>query len=137
VTAGWYYQIEGFEAGPVPLAEMNRLILKGRITPQTLVRQDSGSWVVAERAKGLFASAEAVEPGAPPAPEPWHMTLLARFATPGIPAALALLPWGKLAQSLGLLILAVFAAALVRLLVEAGRDLKTLATSQKPESRRS
>jgi hypothetical protein len=119
VSAVWFYQIQGFELGPVPLTEMSRLILKGRIKPDTLVRQDSGEWVHAEAVTSLY-------PGPAEVPDAWLMILLERFAAFGIPSGVALLPWGRFASLVGLLILAVFAVALIRLLVELARDLRAI-----------
>ena len=110
----WFYQIKGFESGPVPLAEMSRLIMKGRITRETLVRENGGEWVRAERMTSLY----------PTVPEPWHMVLLERYAAFGIPVGLVLLPWGRVSASVGILILMPFLAALIRLLVHIARDLK-------------
>jgi hypothetical protein len=118
VTAVWYYQIQGFELGPVPLIEMQRLIHKGRIVPETLVRRDSGDWICAEQAAGLFAEEGRTSP--------WHTVLLERFAVVGIPLGVALLPWGRLAASVGIVILAPFAVALVRLLLDVARDLRAI-----------
>jgi hypothetical protein len=112
--AVWFYQINGFESGPVPLAEMSRLIVKGRIIQETLVREDGGEWVRAESLTSLY----------PPAPEPWHMVLLDRYVMFGIPVGLALLPWGRVSSTVGILILMPFVVALIRLLVDIARDLK-------------
>jgi hypothetical protein len=98
---------------------MGRLILKGRIRPDTLVRQECGGWTRAEKVTSLYP-----KPAAPA--EPWHLVLLERFAAFGVPSGMALLPWGRVASLVGMLILAVFAVALSRLLVELARDLKAI-----------
>jgi hypothetical protein len=130
VSAGWFYQIQGFESGPVPLTEMSRLILKGRIKPDTLVRPDHGEWVHAEKVTSLYPSPTVV-------PEPWHMILLERFAAFGIPLGVALIPWGRAASFVGLLILAVFAVALIRLLVQLVRELSAIRRELTAEEGRS
>ena len=43
MSAAWFYQLDGFELGPVPTAEIDRLVRKGRILPGTLVRQVSSA----------------------------------------------------------------------------------------------
>jgi hypothetical protein len=110
----WFYQLKGFESGPVPLAEMSRLITKGRITRETLVRQDGGEWVCAETMTSLY----------PAVPEPWHMVVLDRYAAFAIPIGLVLLPWGRVSAAVGILILMPFVVALIRLLVDLARELK-------------
>jgi hypothetical protein len=119
VSAGWQYQIQGFELGPVPLSEMSRLILKGRITPATLVREGGGEWVRAETLAPLY-------PLPATTAEPWEMVLLGRFAVAGIPLGVALLPWGPVPRAAGSLVLAAFAVALVRLLVGMARDVTAI-----------
>jgi hypothetical protein len=113
----WFYQINGFESGPVPLAELSRLVTKGRITQETLVRAEGGEWVRAESMTSLY----------PPAPAPWHVVLLDRYAAFGIPIGLALLPWGRVSSSVGILILMPVLVALIRLLVDIARDLNSTA----------
>jgi hypothetical protein len=54
------------------------------------------------------------------------MIVLERYAPFGIPLGVALLPWGRVACSVGLLILATFTAGLGRLLVGLARDLQAI-----------
>jgi hypothetical protein len=110
----WYYQVNGFDLGPVPQPELQRLSQKGRIAPGTPVRREGGDWMDAEEALRLDAN----EPGARRMrPLPWPTTLLARAAPFGIPLGMALLPWGRVAACIGLVILSPFAVASFRLLI--------------------
>ena len=122
MSAGWFYRINGFELGPVPPAEIRRLLQKGRIAPDTPARHErGGDWVTVERA---VEPDDASIPHRPGLAEPWHILLLERFAIFGIPIGIALsLPWGRLAPSVGVMALTPFAVALIRLLVGIARDL--------------
>jgi GYF domain 2 len=114
----WYYQVNGFDLGPVPHSELHRLSQKGRIAPKTPVRRDGGDWMDAEQALGLDAN----EPVARRVmPVPWHIALLDRAAPFGIPLGMALLPWGRVPACVGLVILSPFAVASFRLLIDIAR----------------
>jgi hypothetical protein len=124
MPADWYYQLQGFELGPVPLAEMRRLIQKGRITPGTFVRQGGGGWVHAEKAEALREGEAAAGDEATAGPPRWYVGLLGKPAAFGIPLGAALLPWHRLSTAAGLLILTPFAVASVRLLRDVALDVK-------------
>ena len=95
-------------------AEMNRLILKGRITRATFVRKTAGNGSALRKCR--VSTRRCPSPG----------TSSCSRDTPlfGIPVGLALLPWGRVSASVGILILMPFSAASVRLLVDIARDLK-------------
>ncbi len=51
----WYIQIMHEQFGPVPIAELKRLVGVGQVTPDTLVRQGAnGAWISADIVAGLF-----------------------------------------------------------------------------------
>jgi hypothetical protein len=118
MTTLWFYQVNGFDLGPVPQSELHRLSQKGRIAPRTPVRPEGGDWMEAEQALGLGGK-EAV------GSRSGLITVLHRMAPFGIPMGMALLPWGRAAACVGLLILSPFAAASFRLLLG-------IATGRKP-----
>ncbi len=52
----WYCKIAGYERGPLSAQALKSMADKGRLQPDTLVRQGpEGSWVPASRVKGLFS----------------------------------------------------------------------------------
>jgi hypothetical protein len=117
----WYYQVNGFDLGPVPHPELHRLSQKGRIAPKTPVRREGGEWMDAEEALGLDADvpvARRVESLLQ------RIALLERAAPFMIPVGMALLLWGRAAACVGLVILSPFAVASFRLLtgIARGRD---------------
>jgi hypothetical protein len=114
----WYYQVNGFDLGPVPRPELQRLCQKGRIAPGTPVLREGGDWMDAEEALRLDAS----EPGGRRMnPLAWPMTLLDRAAPFGILLGMAFLPWSRVAACIGLVILSPFAVASFRLLIGLAR----------------
>lgn len=54
--ADWYYQIGGTEIGPVSAVELGQKVDDGTITPVTLVRHATRSWVPAAQVGGLFGA---------------------------------------------------------------------------------
>ena len=108
----WYYRVNGFDLGPVPQPELLRFSQKGRIAPKTPVRREGGDWMDAEQAFGLGAD---VPVAGRAVPLPWRITRLDRVAPFAIPLGMALLPWGRVAACLGLVIQSPFAVASLRL----------------------
>lgn len=52
----WHYQQDGQHYGPVPAAELKRLVSAGKLAPTDLVRREGTErWVPAGQVKGLFA----------------------------------------------------------------------------------
>ncbi len=66
----WYYSVKGERVGPVEVAEIDRLIKRNVIQPETPVWNGEGDWKAASATElgSLFAAAEAppVAPGANP-----------------------------------------------------------------------
>ncbi len=59
--AGYFYQFDGKERGPVSFAELATQIAAGEVTADTLVRsQDSHDWTAAEDIPGLFRAAKKI-----------------------------------------------------------------------------
>ncbi len=70
MVAQWFYQTaEGRQSGPIDSKELRRLVDAGIVRPDTLIRQsESASWVLAERARGLFQQIASTTPVPPPLP---------------------------------------------------------------------
>ncbi|MBY0514439.1 MAG: GYF domain-containing protein [Gemmataceae bacterium] len=70
---GWYYKRDGVERGPVPAAELKRLVVAGKLGPADVVRrEDMEKWLPAGQVKGLFAAPVAATSATamPPDPKP-------------------------------------------------------------------
>lgn len=129
----WHYQLNGFELGPVPEAEVRRLVQKGRLPPDAPVRPEGeGAWSTADRITGDVPTqhVDSTIMDSTPTPTPttvregWHLGFLQRLGPWLVPLGVALmLPQERPAWSLGALILATIAGALIRLLADAARDL--------------
>ena len=53
--AGWFYQIDGRETGPIDTTELKRLASCGELARTSLIRKEEmKEWVAAEMVKGLF-----------------------------------------------------------------------------------
>jgi hypothetical protein len=64
MTANWYMKIDNEDCGPVTFATLEEYAEKGRITPDTLVREGTdGEWVFARDVNELLV----LPPGPPPA----------------------------------------------------------------------
>jgi hypothetical protein len=129
MNVDWFYQLQGFALGPVPAAEMKRLIQKGRIAPDTFVRQGNGPWVHAGKVEALNPSAVGGAPADPaaPGPEPWHLRWLGRWGAWAVPVAVALmLPGHRATTAAGWLVFGPVLAASVRLAVGVARDLRAI-----------
>ncbi len=127
--SGWFYQVNGFELGPVPTPEIQRLLQKGRIAPDTPVRREGdGSWRTADRLPVADDPApRSMVAAIRSRPAPRRRDVLDRFAVLGIPIGVALiLPRDGIAHSLGLVILAPSLAALIHRLVKMTDDLRAL-----------
>lgn len=79
MDADWFCQMGGRDYGPLNLEQIRRMVARGQVTPESLVRQGKGgSWVPATQVSGLFVTPVArvvgsaanvpAVPLAPPAP---------------------------------------------------------------------
>jgi hypothetical protein len=60
MTSQWFYQVMGEQIGPVSAAGLRKLAQGGAISRDTLVRKGpDGTWVLAERVRGLFSASDA------------------------------------------------------------------------------
>jgi hypothetical protein len=56
VAATWYCRVDDDELGPLPPAALKQLVLEGRVTADSLIRQgENGKWVPAGKVKGLLS----------------------------------------------------------------------------------
>ena len=59
MASKWFVNIDGVERGPLPSAELRRLVSEGRLFPDTPVRPDgNGRWFSARDIKGLLPQKE-------------------------------------------------------------------------------
>ncbi len=116
----WYYEVNGFELGPVPTAEIHRLLAKGRVAADTPIRpHNGGQWKRVHDVTHVPRLANAKS-------DPWPVALLDRWAVVGIPLGVALiLTDQRPAFIAGMVLLTPFAVAFARVAVELRRGLKT------------
>jgi hypothetical protein len=144
MTDQWHYQLNGFEIGPVPASEVRRLLLKGRLAPDTPVRSEGSEvWATADRLRPPEEPAASTAPPARNAQHdapatlapsstigPWPIALLEKGAPPGIPLAVAaMLTWERPIWCLGALLLAGFAGVALRVVARAALDLDAIRRS--------
>ena len=82
VSATWWYEQDGQQAGPVTAAALHRLVVDGRVTPSHRVwKKGMGGWQPLSAVAELAAIAQAAAPAAPspppPAPPPLQTTVAA------------------------------------------------------------
>jgi hypothetical protein len=73
MASQWFYKVMAEEVGPVSITELRELAQRGAIVPDTLVANaPGGSWVPAERVRGLFPASITAPPplNTPPPPPP-------------------------------------------------------------------
>jgi GYF domain 2 len=114
----WFYEVNGFELGPVPTAEIKRLLAKGRVAADTPIRpENGGQWLHVQ---------DVARPKGPTITEHWHIVLLDRYALIGIPLAVALtLAGNRPAFVAGMILLTPFAVACARMGVDLHRRLES------------
>ncbi len=84
----WYCNISGKTFGPMSAHQLKALAKKGKLTQQHKVRQGAeGSWVPAERVKGLFAQEIPQAKAVPVPPEPDRIGIATNSSAPMAPVA--------------------------------------------------